>query len=127
MANALTVLKVVQIKNQKTVTYSVVLSGNYVQAVQGTAAGEALNLNAAANPGFIPGANWGLTGPKYVRTVTDGSPDGLAADVIPGIDRLHPLLKLWTANDTELAAGAYSAAEKADTNLILEAVGGPTD
>ena len=104
----------------KTVVARVVLSGNYVQAVRGTNVGEVLLPNtlalAAGNPGLIPGAGWGLTGPG--RAYIINGPAGLGAEMLPGADNFHWLLRLFNpTTGAELAAGAYAALNLADLDF----------
>jgi len=44
----------------------------------------------------------------------DQPPAGYTAQIVPGADGLHPILKIFSAPGTELAAGAYPAAILAD-------------
>lgn len=116
----MTVKRVQNLERDKSIRYGVRLSGAYVQVANG---GEILNLNGAANPGFLPGGAWGLTGPDP-KVAGAGyplqGPGGLAAEVVPGVDAFHPILKLFdTTTGNELAAGNYSAAVLADTNFFL--------
>jgi hypothetical protein len=104
----------------KTVVGKVTLTGNYVQAVRGANVGEVLlpnSLNTAAgNPGFIPGAGWGLAGPG--RAYIINGPAGLGAEMIPGADNFHWLLRLFNpTTGAELAAGAYAALNLADLDF----------
>ena len=128
MPNVMTV-KAVQPENRfKRIRYGVVLSGNYVQAANG---GEVLNLNGAANPSFFAGASFGLTGPDPTRQGAGyplQGPGGLAAEIVPGVDAFHPILKLFDpTTGNELAAGAYPAKVSGDTNFTLEFEAKTTD
>lgn len=114
MANQLTVLNVSPMFKQKRVRYGLVLSGVYVQAANG---GEILNLNGAAG-NFDPGQFWGYTGPKYGDPTQP--PAGYTAQILPGADGLHWVLKVFSAAGQELAAGAYPAAILADLNAFIE-------
>lgn len=109
-----------QTEKEKLIRYKVVLSGAYVQAVRGTAVGEVLNLTNVAGL-FQPGQFWSQKGPITGR-VQQG-PQGLVARIIPGVDALHPILQIFSAFATELAAGAYSAAVLADQDIIVEFYG----
>ena len=102
----------------KKIRYSVTLSGNYVQAVRGANTGEVLALGSATNPLYLPDATWGQKGP--LRACIVNGPAGNQAEIIPGADSLHWLLKFFSAADTELGAGAYSATIKADADFVVE-------
>jgi hypothetical protein len=98
-----------------------ILAGNYVQAVRGTGAGEVLNINGATNPKNLPQALWGKDGPT--RGYVINGPGGFAAQIVPGADNLHPLLKIWASGGVEHAAGAYEAAITGDLDFFIEFVG----
>ncbi|HLJ90518.1 MAG TPA: hypothetical protein VKZ53_27160 [Candidatus Angelobacter sp.] len=124
MANVITVKRVQNLERDKSIRYQVALSGNYVQVANG---GEVLAINSAQNPQFLPGAGWGLTGPDVTKFGVGyplQGPGGLAAEIVPGVDAFHPILKLFnTTTGTELAAGAYPAAVIADTNFFIQLEG----
>lgn len=128
MPNLMTVQAVQPENRFKLVRYSVVLSGNYVQVANG---GEVLSLNQALNPGFLAGAGWGLTGPNPARQGAGYSlqgPGGLAAEIVPGVDAFHPILKLFDpTTGNELAAGPYPAKASGDANFSVAFEGKLTD
>jgi hypothetical protein len=100
----------------KTVVCKVTLTGNYVQAVRLQNVGEVLLPNTALNPAFLPGATWGLAGPT--RAYIINGPAGLGAEMLPGADNFHWLLKLFNpTTGAELAAGAYAALNLADLDF----------
>ena len=106
------------LEKSKTITYKVVLSGNYVQAVRLANTGEVLVPNNAANPQFLPGGIWGLNGPR--RAYVINGPAGLGAEILPGADNFHWLLKLFNpTTGAELAAGAYAALQTADLDFKI--------
>lgn len=122
MANLMTVdTNGVQVVEKfKTVVAKVVLSGNYAQAVRGANVGEVLVPNsvntATGNPALLPGAGWGLTGPT--RAYIINGPAGLGAEMLPGADNFHWLLRLFNpTTGAELAAGAYAALNLADLDF----------
>jgi hypothetical protein len=122
MANVMTVdTNGVQVVEKfKTVVTKVVLSGNYVQSVRGQNVGEVLLPNSVnsltGNPGLLPGAGWGLTGPT--RAYIINGPAGLGAEMLPGADNFHWLLELFNpTTGAQLAAGAYAALNLADLDF----------
>ena len=119
MANALAVESVIKLPHGfKKIRLAVTLSGNYVQAVRGANTGEVLSLGAATNPLYLPDASFGQKGAARGRIVN--GPSGNIGEIIPGADALHWLLKFFSAADTELGAGAYSAPIKADADFVIE-------
>lgn len=110
----------------KTIVCKVTLSGAYVQAVRGSNVGEVLVPNSATNPALLPGATWGLTGPSRAYVVN--GPAGFGAEMIPGADNFHWLLKIFgTTPGTELAAGAYGAGLTGDLDIKVAFEGRTTD
>lgn len=119
MANTLAVESVIKLPHgDKRIRYNVTLSGAYAQATRGQNVGEVLDLTAATNPNHFPDANWGRTGPN--RGMIVNGPAGNVGEIIPGADALHWLLKFYSAADTELGAGNYSATIKADADFVIE-------
>jgi hypothetical protein len=105
-----------QVEKFKTIIYKVTLAGNYVQSVRLQNVGEVLQPNLASNPAFLPGASWGLAGPS--RAYIINGPAGLGAEMIPGADNFHWLLRLFNpVTGAELAAGAYAALQLADLDF----------
>jgi hypothetical protein len=99
---------------------TMVIDTNGVQAVRGTNVGEVLLPNSVnsltGNPAFLPGSGWGLTGPT--RAYIINGPAGLGAEMLPGADNFHWLLKLFNpTTGAELAAGAYAALNLADVDF----------
>jgi hypothetical protein len=108
------------VEKYKTVVCIVTLTGNYVQAIRKSNVGEVLLPNSVnsltGNPGLLPGAGWGLTGPT--RAYIINGPAGLGAEMLPGADNFHWLLKLFNpTTGAELAAGAYAALNLADLDF----------
>lgn len=104
------------VERQKTIVYKVTLTGNYVQAVRLSNVGEVLIPNNASNPQFLPGAFWGLNGPR--RAYILNGPAGLGGEMLPGADNFHWLLRLFNpTTGAELAAGAYAALNLADLDF----------
>jgi hypothetical protein len=102
----------------KTIVYKVTLTGNYVQAVRLSNVGEVMIPNNATNPALLPGGSWGLTGPT--RAYIINGPAGLGAEMLPGADNFHWLLKLFNpTTGAELAAGAYAALNLADLDFKI--------
>lgn len=100
----------------KTIVYKVTLTGAYVQAVRLSNVGEVLIPNSGANNAFLAGAAWGLTGPG--RAYIINGPAGLGAEMLPGADNFHWLLKLFNpTTGAELAAGNYAALNLADLDF----------
>ena len=110
-------------EREKLVRYSCVLSGNYVQAgAAGSAVGEIIDLTKAVGaPGAPAGQFWGNKGPA--RGYALQGPAGFTAQLIPGADALHWILKVWSSAGNEHAAGAYEASITGDTNFFLEFTG----
>lgn len=121
MPNVMTVKRVQNLERDKSIRYQVVLNGNYVQVANG---GEVFNINVALNPQFLPGAFWGLTGPDVTKFGVGyplQGPGGLAAELVPGVDAFHPILKLFDPlTGNELAAGAYAAKISGDNNFFVQ-------
>lgn len=130
MANVLTITAIQPLDRFKIVRYNCVLSGNYVQVANG---GEVLTLNSALNPSILAGGYWGLTGPSFTQgRLGTGyplqGPGGLAAEIFPGVDGLHPILKLFDpTTGNELATGPYPAKVTVDTQFNLAFEGKLTD
>jgi hypothetical protein len=124
MANVLAVndLNAVrQEQREKTITYSVTLSGNYTQFVRGQNIGEVLSLNSATGQ-YLPDQFWGNVGPQVVYILNSGS-TGYAMSIVPGLDKLHWLLVIFSNITTQLAAGAYPAGLLADADVKIEGRG----
>jgi hypothetical protein len=124
MANVLSVndLNAVrQEQREKTITYSVTLSGNYVNFVRGTNVGEVLNLNAAIGQ-YLPDQFWGNVGPQVVYPLNTGA-TGYAMSIVPGADKLHWLLVIFSGIAAQLAPGAYPAGLTTDLDIKVEARG----
>lgn len=122
MANVMTVDSAYTRDREKFIRYNVVLSGAYVQAVRGANTGEVLDLTVVVST--LPKADqfWGVTGPK--RGTISNIPASYIAKIIPGADRLHWLLQIFSAIGTELVAGAYPAGLTADLDFYVEFTGG---
>jgi hypothetical protein len=118
MPNQLTIVQAANVWKQKKVRYNVDLSGNYGQAAG--VAPEVLNLNGATG-NYDPDQYWGYQGPKFV-SITN-LPAGYNCQIVPGADALHPILKVFSSEGVELAAGAYPAALAAELNFFIEAWG----
>jgi hypothetical protein len=127
MANVLTISEVNAVRvseREKTIRYNVTLSGSYVRVVRGADTGEVLKLETAANPNSFSNAYWGPNGPSRVYVIN--GPAGYATEIIPGGTPNHWLLKIFTAANTEVAAGTYAAGAAgitADVDFTIEASG----
>ena len=122
MPNVLTVKSAPTVMKQRFIRYLVTLSGSYVQAVRGANTGEVLNLGTIASGTFDPMQYWGYEGPKIVKLVN--GPGGYTAEILPGADAFHWLLKIYgTTPGTELSAGAYPAGISGDLDIYIEAWG----
>lgn len=125
MANVLTV-KVNGVRvseREKLVRYGVTLSGSYATHTRGTAIGEILNLNAAANPSFAAEALWGTKGPDAVYVVNVGN-TGFSMSIVPGVDGLHWQLVIFSGVATEQAPATYASLNlTTDLDIIIEASG----
>lgn len=96
--------------------HKVTLTGSYVAAVPGSNVGEVIVPNSASNPKNLakPVAS------AYLRGYVINGPAGFSAEIKPGADSLHWLLKLFgTTPGTELAAGAYGAGLTGDTDILV--------
>lgn len=120
MSNILTVDETQPQEKFRSIRYKCAVSGNYAQVVRGSAVGEVLNLNGALNPLNKTNALWGKDGPD--RGYVLNGPAGFSAEIIPGADNLHPLLKVFASAGNEHAAGAYEAALTGDVDFMLEFV-----
>lgn len=122
MANTIAVDKVVVAGKEKRIRYKLtILAGNYTTAVRGTNGGELIDLTKATG---IREADqfWGQKGPDRVYLLN--GPGGFAAEVLPGADGLHWLLKMYSAPGTEIVNGtAYNAAVTGDLDFLVEATG----
>jgi len=111
-------LQDVQIGQASTVyVYKVTLSGNYVQAVRGSNTGEVLQPLSASNPNFKPKAYPGNKG--FDRAYIIQGPGGNGAEIVPGADAFNWLLKLYSAANTQVTAGAYNAAVTGDLDILV--------
>lgn len=108
--------------DEKRIRYTLTLSGAYVQAVRGSNVGELIDLTKALNPSFQAEVFWGQKGPTR-GYVMQGGIAGNDAEIIPGADSLHWLLKVFSSANTELGAGAYNAAVTGDLDIIIEFTG----
>jgi hypothetical protein len=130
MANVLTVRDlnaVRQEQREKTIRYSVALSGNYTQFVRGQNVGEVLDLTKVQSTQYLPDQYWGSAGPRIMYLLNNGS-SGTATSmsIIPGADNLHWLLVIYTAVGNQLATGAYAANAAGlltDLDIVAEATG----
>ncbi|MGH9468266.1 MAG: hypothetical protein ACRD1Y_13015 [Terriglobales bacterium] len=95
---------------------SLSFSGNY------STGGDTLDLTQIQNPSWIPAARSFAQMPSLVAIVN--RPDGFAAEVIPGSSLSNFLVKWFTAESTELAAGPYPAAITSATDVFAELVTG---
>ncbi len=122
MPNVLTVIGDNTTIKERYLRYGVALSGSYVQAVRGSNVGEVLNLSSIASGTYGPTQYWGFEGPKYVKLLN--GPGGYTAEILPGADKFHWLLKIYgTTPGTELSAGAYPASISGDLDIAIEADG----
>ena len=110
MANVMQVLPdAVRVsEREKVITYSLTLSGSYVQHIRGQNTGEVLDFTKALGLGGQPEQFWGANGPRRVYVLNTGG-TGFSMSVVPGADRLHWLLCIFSGVATELAAGTYAA------------------
>jgi hypothetical protein len=127
MANVLTVRDlnaVRQEQREKTIRYTVTLSGNYTQFVRGTNVGEVLDLTKVQSTQYLPDQYWGNVGPQIMYLLNNGS-SGTATSmsIVPGADKMHWLLVIYSAVGTQLAAAAYPAGLLADLDIVAEATG----
>ena len=114
-----------QEQEEKTITYSVALSGNYTQFIRGTNTGELLDLTKVVSTQYLPGQFWGPVGPRVVYMLNTGS-TGYSMSVVPGADLLHWLLVIYSGVAAQLAAGGYAANAAAlltDLDIKVEARG----
>lgn len=102
MSLAVTVLKSQKDLRSKKIKVKVVASGNYAPG------GDTLNLQGATNPNFLTDATFGYPGTIDFYAV-DQTPDGYTANLIPGSTLANWKLQIFSAANTELAAGAYPA------------------
>lgn len=121
MANTLTIKQSGLVWKQKRVRYNLALSGLYVQAVPGSNVGEVLIPGNAVGK-YDPDQYWGYEGPSFGNATQP--PQGYGAQILPGADSQHWLLRLFSSPGTELAAGAYSAGVLADLYAYIEFWGG---
>jgi hypothetical protein len=125
MANVLTVdgVQAVRIaEREKLIRVNCVLSGNYVQApARGTNGGELIDLTKVVGIAGKEGQFWGPKGPA--RGYPLQGPAGFSAQLIPGADALHWVLKIWSSAGNEHAAGAYEASITGDLDFYLEFTG----
>lgn len=129
MANVLTINDLNAVREEQrenTITYSVALSGAYVQHTRGQNVGEVLAVNTALNPFYLPKAYWGQIGPRVMYPLNTGA-TGYAMSCCPGADGLHWLLIIFSAIATELAAGAYPVALITDLDIKVEGRGRTVD
>lgn len=117
MANQLTVLGSNPMFKQRRIRYGLTLAGLYVQAVPGSNVGEVLIPGNAVGK-FDPEQYWGFQGPTHGEV---SQPiQGYGAQIVPGADSQHWLLRLFSSPGTELAAGAYAAGVLADLYAYIE-------
>jgi hypothetical protein len=113
-------------EREKVIRYKLTLSGAYVQAVRLSNVGELIDLTKVVGAGGAPEQFWGPNGP--LRGYVINGMGGFAAEIIPGADTLHWLLKVFgTTPGTELVAGAYPAGITADVDTLVEFTGRPFD
>ncbi len=113
MAVTLIALKPDYSRRRKTNRIKIVPTGNYATG------GQVLDLTALTNPNFYP--NVGVSAfniPPLEDLIVTRVPAGYTAEIVAGTDPTALAtafkLKLFTAPDTELAAGAYPASLLAD-------------
>lgn len=93
-------------RRKRRIAYIPTLTGSYPTN------GDTLDFSAATNPKFLTGAGVPQTVPDLIEA--EGSFDGMAITPVRGTTNANSKLKCFSSNDTELAAGAYSANQKAD-------------
>ena len=113
MAVALAIQKVDVSRRQKRIFYGATFSGNYATG------GDTLDFAAATNPKFEAAA-YPSRAPDVI--IVHGAPGGNPAEGVLGTDMTNSLIKMFSASDTELGAGAYNAAVTGDGNIVIEAV-----
>lgn len=115
MANTMAVQDV-QVGERATVyIHRVTLSGSYTQVSRGSNTGEVLTPNTASNPNFLakPSAA------HYDRAYPLQGPGGFSAELIPGADDTHWLLKVYSSAGTEHVAAAYEATITGDLDFLV--------
>jgi hypothetical protein len=113
-------MTLVDVQHSQDVTvyvYSLTLSGSYVQAVRGANTGEVLTPLTASDPNFLTNPFPGNKGFKRGYVIQGGA--GNSPEIIPGADAFHWLLKLFSAANTQLVAGAYNAAITGDLDILV--------
>jgi hypothetical protein len=97
-------------RRRKVITLGVTFSGSY------TTGGDTLDLTATTNPKYFVAAKFGTIPVEFVVCNDAG---GCGFEWVPGTTLANGKVKVFSAANTELAAGAYNAALTGDT-LILE-------
>jgi hypothetical protein len=128
MANAIVVKPARRSRRVTARTFKVTLSGNYVQAVPATPAGEILNLTGATDPNFLDDGVGGLYDAgahaaglfeTRVTRFAGGYPAELVRNTHAGATWANAyILKIFSVAGTELAAAAYPAGITGDTYEI---------
>jgi hypothetical protein len=116
MANAITILSKLKTQSKLIVTGTIALSGSYTQYSGG---GEVLDFTKATLPlgTTLPNS----TGPNYFSAFgSSGYGYGTPASLPQSVNPLQVPLKVTTASNTELSAGAYPAGVTGD-NIQFEA------
>lgn len=117
MSNVLALQEVQTGNNVDVYIYKLTLSGNYVQAVRTTNTGERLQPLNATNPNFVSKAFPGNKGFKRGYVIQGGGGNGV--EILPGLDAFNWLLKVYSAANTELGAGAYNVAVTGDLDILV--------
>jgi hypothetical protein len=108
MAIAAVVKAVDFTRRRRRVSLALTFSGSYATG------GDTLNLTTVTNPSFLSAAGF-----STIPTTTDVSfrngAGGYDFDFVPGTTLANSKIKLFSAANTELAAGAYNAALTGDT------------
>ena len=112
MAVALAIKAIDVSRRRKRITYNLTFSGNY------STGGDTLNLATASNPRFLD-AGYPSRVPDQIDVM--GNPGGTSAEAVLGTGMTDNKIKLFSAPNTELAAGAYNAAVTGDLNVQVEA------
>lgn len=100
---------------QRTIRHlSLTLSGDY------STGGDTLDLTATTNPNRIPAAKAFSALPDVISL--ENFPGGYTFELIPGTALNNNLLKIYTAEGTELAAAVYPAAISGATDIVVKVV-----
>jgi hypothetical protein len=108
MAIAAAVKIVDYTRRKKKLVIALTFSGSY------STGGDTLNFTTMTNPSFVANANVAKI-PSVADVVFQNGAGGYDFDFVPGTTLANSKIKIFSAANTELAAGAYNAALTGDT------------